>query len=77
MEICHIEVFIRIVETFENWKFTGYVFSLLCLERVTLDLRKIPQSGDMSHCVFYWTLEIGMFRGYFLFFGCIFSNWRL
>ena len=41
--------FIRIVQTFENWKFRGFVFSLLCLERVTLDLRKIPQSVYMSH----------------------------
>ena len=32
---------------------------------MTLDLRKVPQSGDLSHCFFYWTLEIRMFRGYF------------
>ena len=32
---------------------TRFFLSLFCLERVTMDLRKIPQSGDMSHRGFY------------------------
>ena len=65
--------FIRIVWTFENWKFRGYVFSLLCLERVTLDLRKIPQSGDMSHrgflSIFFGHWRFWKFSGFVFFFA--------
>ena len=49
MVICRTEVLSGLFRHLRIGNFRGFVFSLLCLERVTLDLRKIPQSGDMSH----------------------------
>ena len=47
--ICHIEVLTGLFGHLRIGNLEVLVFSLLCLVSVTLDWRKIPQSGDMSH----------------------------
>ena len=76
--MCHIVSFIghlrsgRLEVTFCSLVVNFHLGGHVCFGSVTLDLRKIPQSGDMSHRGFnriVWTFENWKFRGFGFFFA--------
>ena len=73
MEVCHLEVLSGLFGHLGIGKLEVLVFSLFCLVSVTLDLRKIPQSGDMScRCFlsrFFVHLRFWKFSGFGFFFA--------